>query len=81
MFRLIFCLLLCCLGYFSGKLGAQTAAYEKITIEQGLSQGMTFDIVQTRDGFLWVATKDGLNRYDGYNFKVFANGSTFFHAS
>ncbi len=34
---------------------------------------MIFDICQTRDGFLWVATKDGLNRYDGYNFKVFAN--------
>lgn len=54
-------------------LQAQTTAIEKITIENGLSQGMIFDILQTRDGFLWVATKDGLNRYDGYNFKVFTN--------
>ncbi len=52
---------------------AQNPAFEKITIEQGLSQGMIFDICQTRDGFLWVATKDGLNRYDGFNFKVFSN--------
>ena len=52
---------------------AQVAQYETIGIEQGLSQGMIFDILQTRDGFLWVATKDGLNRYDGYNFKVFSN--------
>ncbi|MFN0035005.1 MAG: two-component regulator propeller domain-containing protein, partial [Saprospiraceae bacterium] len=52
---------------------AQNPAFEKITIEQGLSQGMIYDLLQTRDGFLWIATKDGLNRYDGYNFKVFSN--------
>ena len=34
---------------------------------------MIFDLLQTRDGFLWVATKDGLNRYDGYNFQIFRN--------
>jgi signal transduction histidine kinase/DNA-binding response OmpR family regulator/ligand-binding sensor domain-containing protein len=53
--------------------GAQNTQFESLTIEQGLSQGMIFDLCQTRDGFLWVATKDGLNRYDGYNFKVFSN--------
>ncbi|MFN0015741.1 MAG: ATP-binding protein, partial [Saprospiraceae bacterium] len=52
---------------------AQQPQYESLTIEQGLSQGMVFDMMQTRDGFLWVATKDGLNRYDGYNFRVFAH--------
>lgn len=57
----------------AARLCAQNAAFEKITIEQGLSQGMIFDMLQTRDGFLWVATKDGLNRYDGYNFKVFSH--------
>lgn len=52
---------------------AQSVKAEAITIEQGLSQGMIFDLCQTRDGFLWIATKDGLNRYDGYNFKAFSN--------
>jgi len=52
---------------------AQTAQMESLTIEDGLSQGMIFDILQARDGFLWFATKDGLNRYDGYNFTVFSN--------
>jgi signal transduction histidine kinase/AraC-like DNA-binding protein/ligand-binding sensor domain-containing protein/ActR/RegA family two-component response regulator len=56
-----------------GAATSQNLPFEKITIEQGLSQGMIFSILQTRDGFLWVATKDGLNRYDGYNFKVFSN--------
>jgi signal transduction histidine kinase/DNA-binding response OmpR family regulator/ligand-binding sensor domain-containing protein len=54
-------------------LPAQNMSSERLTIENGLSQGMVFDLCQTRDGFLWVTTKDGLNRYDGYNFKVFSN--------
>ncbi|MFT3910275.1 MAG: ATP-binding protein [Ferruginibacter sp.] len=49
------------------------SAYETISIAQGLSQGMVFDILQDKDGFIWVATKNGLNRYDGYDFKVFTN--------
>lgn len=32
---------------------------------------MVNDMMQDRQGFMWFATKDGLNRYDGYNFKVF----------
>ncbi len=52
---------------------AQPVVFERITIENGLSQGMLFEVKQTRDGFLWMATKDGLNRYDGYNFQVFSN--------
>ena len=47
--------------------------YETISIAQGLSQGMVFATLQDRDGFIWVATKNGLNRYDGYGFKVFTN--------
>lgn len=65
------CIIFCaCLG---SPAATQNPAFEKISIEHGLSQGMIFDLLQTRDGFLWIATKDGLNRYDGYNFKVFAN--------
>jgi len=48
-------------------------AYESISTAQGLSQGMVFDLLQDTEGFIWVATKNGLNRYDGYSFKVFAN--------
>ncbi|MFK7810018.1 MAG: two-component regulator propeller domain-containing protein, partial [Saprospiraceae bacterium] len=46
---------------------------ELLSTEDGLSQGMINDILQDREGFIWIATKDGLNRYDGYHFKVFTN--------
>ncbi|MFT3702068.1 MAG: ATP-binding protein [Agriterribacter sp.] len=51
---------------------AQTNAdYELISTAQGLSQGLINDMIQDKEGFIWIATKSGLNRYDGYTFKVF----------
>jgi signal transduction histidine kinase/DNA-binding response OmpR family regulator/streptogramin lyase len=47
--------------------------YETLTTSDGLSQGFISDILQDKDGFMWFATKAGLNRYDGYTFKVFAH--------
>lgn len=51
----------------------QKQSVSSITTEDGLSQGMIFDILKDKDGFLWFATKNGLNRYDGYNFKIFTH--------
>ena len=39
-----------------------------------LSSSFVQDIYQDHDGFLWISTRNGLNRYDGYNFKVFKKG-------
>ncbi len=52
---------------------AQTFSYlcSVVTSEQGLSQNTIRAMVQDRQGFLWFATDDGLNRYDGYSFTVF----------
>lgn len=44
---------------------------EKLTVDDGLSQGFVSCALQTRSGFLWFATLDGLNRYDGIRFEVF----------
>ncbi|MCH5720370.1 ligand-binding sensor domain-containing protein [Niabella hibiscisoli] len=39
----------------------------------GLSNNTVFCVVQGKKGFIWFGTADGLNRFDGKNFKVFRN--------
>lgn len=46
-------------------------SFSNITINDGLSQGSVDDIFQDKEGYMWFATNDGLNVYDGYDFKVF----------
>ena len=47
--------------------------FDRLSTKDGLSQNKIFEIVQDTLGFIWIGTEDGLNRYDGYNFKVFKN--------
>jgi signal transduction histidine kinase/ligand-binding sensor domain-containing protein len=50
------------------KAQQQQIQFERLSIEQGLSQSSVFSITQDQKGFLWFATQDGLNKYDGYSF-------------
>lgn len=45
--------------------------FNRLSIQQGLSQGSINCINQDSEGFIWFGTQDGLNRYDGYTFKIF----------
>lgn len=57
---------------FSRLLSAQQdVIFERISIDQGLSQGNVNAIIQDARGFMWFATQDGLNRFDGYKFTIF----------
>lgn len=49
------------------------AIFTKYASEDGLSQMVVRAIIQDRDGFIWVGTEDGLNKFDGYDFKVYRN--------
>ena len=50
---------------------AQQYTFSSFTIENGLSNDVVYSTYQDRHGYLWIATHDGLNRYDGYEFKKF----------
>ncbi|ASP46673.1 EAL domain-containing protein [Cognaticolwellia beringensis] len=50
--------------------------FERISIAEGLSQSYVYDIIQDKNGFIWIATQDGLNRYDGKNFVYYRHDST-----
>ncbi len=49
----------------------QKIRFERLTIEDGLSQDAILAIAQDTQGFLWFGTEDGLNKYDGYKFTVY----------
>jgi len=62
----------------AGSLAASPAAapvrpirFDHLSIEQGLSQSTVMDILQDRRGYVWLATEDGLDRFDGISFKVY----------
>ncbi len=52
-------------------LSAQDFKIEHLSLEEGLSQSIVYSITQDHKGFMWFGTQDGLNRYDGYSFKVY----------
>ncbi len=48
----------------------ENLSFTRITSEQGLSNDGVMDIIRDERGFMWFATIDGLDRYDGYTFKT-----------
>ncbi|HXQ71676.1 MAG TPA: two-component regulator propeller domain-containing protein, partial [Pyrinomonadaceae bacterium] len=50
--------------------------FDSWTTDNGLPQNSIYSIIQTRDGYLWIATFDGLVRFDGVQFKVFNKSNT-----
>jgi ligand-binding sensor domain-containing protein len=47
--------------------------FSHLTTNEGLSHSSVNCILKDKYGFLWFGTDDGLNKYDGYTFKVFRN--------
>lgn len=55
----------------SQNLISQTYPYKHYTTDDGLSQNQVTCLAQDKQGFIWVGTKGGLNRFDGVSFEVF----------
>jgi ligand-binding sensor domain-containing protein len=54
-----------------GHAPVRNLRFGHLTTNDGLSQGYVTAILQDRRGFMWFATRDGLNRYDGNAFVVY----------
>jgi Two component regulator propeller len=59
------------LGADDGHAGVIDLRFTRLATNDGLSQSSVTEILQDRRGFMWFATRDGLNRYDGNAFVVY----------
>ena len=50
---------------------AQSYQFKHLEVSDGLSNNSVNTICKDRDGFMWFGTTTGLNRYDGYTFKIY----------
>lgn len=66
-----FWMLSCCFLPISSLLAQQEAVFRNLDMKEGLSQGTVFAIAQDDVGQMWFGTRDGLNKYDGYQFTVY----------
>ena len=63
------------IGIFSSYGASVEYKFKYLSIENGLSKNTVHDIVQDSTGYIWIATFNGLNRFDGYSIKVFRTDS------
>ncbi|MDB5285702.1 MAG: rcsC 4 [Mucilaginibacter sp.] len=70
MYKHLICFIIM-LSALSGYAQNQSLKFEHLGKKEGLSQINVGCIIQDSRGFIWVGTRDGLNRYDGYNFTYY----------
>lgn len=50
--------------------GGQQILFRNYDVQNGLSSNTVWNVLQDDQGFIWLGTKNGLNRFDGYCFKL-----------
>src|SRR5215471_21871203 len=71
-----FVLAACCAAAAYSQTPGDHYYFDSWTTDNGLPQNSIDAMLQTRDGYLWIATADGLVRYDGAQFRIFNRGNT-----
>ncbi|MBN2485249.1 MAG: hypothetical protein JXB34_04695 [Bacteroidales bacterium] len=68
--KTLYCSIILILTLLTGA-GAQSKKFFHITSKDGLSQNNVYAFCLDHRGFMWIGTRDGLNKYDGYNITVY----------
>lgn len=76
MKRIAYLILSLTLFAFLTEAAPHDIRFSHIGLREGLSHATVNGIAQDRYGYIWVATPDGLNRYDGFRFTTFSPDST-----
>ena len=69
--RVIQSLILLALQVFGSAALAEEIRFQHLSREQGLSQSFVLSMTQDEKGFMWFGTQNGLNRFDGYEVRVY----------
>ncbi|MBI9043720.1 MAG: response regulator [Anaerolineaceae bacterium] len=72
-FGLSLCLFLFARHYIIGFAQGPERKFDTIESENELSDVISYDILQDDKGFIWISTEGGLNRFDGYKYKIYKN--------
>lgn len=68
---LLLLLLLLLLTFSTAGAAQRSLRFERLSVDEGLSQHSVLSILQDRQGFIWFGTQAGLHRYDGYRMTVY----------
>jgi signal transduction histidine kinase/ligand-binding sensor domain-containing protein/DNA-binding response OmpR family regulator len=71
----LFLLILLLIPGISG-IHSQQLSFSYLNSENGLSNNIITSVIQDNKGFMWFGTHNGLNRFDGYNIKVYKNNDS-----
>lgn len=71
--KIILCTIFYLLTGFISEQFPQSPPFGQISVKEGLSNSFVNCLLQDRTGFIWFGTDDGLNRFDGYEMKVYRN--------
>ena len=80
MYKHLFLLISILFSLSSPSVHAERYYFQHLGLKNKLSQSSVLCITQDRNGFMWFGTKDGLNRYDGSNFRIFKHNHSTPHS-